>query len=75
MNPIHDIVTAVADATGQSHTELPPLLDTIDPDAVVAFVDSAADDATLAFEYCDHRVTVGGNGAVETKAVSEPVLD
>lgn len=69
MHPIHDIVSAVADANGQSHTDLPPLLDAIDPDALVAFVDSADDDAELSFDYCDRRVVVSGTGEVETHAL------
>ncbi|WP_227132809.1 HalOD1 output domain-containing protein [Halorubellus salinus] len=75
MNPIVDIVSTVAEATGESHTDLPPLLETIDPEAIVAFVDSAAADASLAFDYYGHRITVDGDGAVETAALSEAALD
>lgn len=75
MSPIYDVVSAVAEASGQSHTELSPLLETIDPDALVAFVESAADDAELAFDYCGHRVTVSGDGDVETRTLQSATLD
>jgi hypothetical protein len=75
MNPIVEIVGTVAEATGESHTELPPLLETIDPDAVVAFVDSAAADASLAFDYHGYRITVDGRGEVELAPLSEAALD
>lgn len=67
--PVYAVVTAVADRTGQEPTELPPLADAVDPDALNALF-AAGDGGTVrrvAFEYCGYTVVVRGDGAVELR--------
>lgn len=69
------VVRAVASASGRSPigtdgvTEaLEPLAGAIDPDSLDDVFESngeaAADEVVVAFDYCDHRVTVRGADAV-----------
>jgi hypothetical protein len=61
------IVKRVASITGQDIDQVPPLYETIDPDALEALVDSTNASATslsIAFEYAGHHVTVTGDGTV-----------
>jgi hypothetical protein len=74
MDVINDIVGAIAADRGLDPTELPPLYDSIDPDVVNAFVESADEDASLEFQYYDTAITVSGSGVVETRPVTEPAL-
>lgn len=53
---VHEIVQRVAGATGRDVSELPPLHDAIDPDAVDAITE--CDAARLQFVYCDHAITI-----------------
>lgn len=52
----HEIVTRVAEQEGIQRTELPPLAESIDPDALETLVDSGVD--YIEFEYCKHRVVI-----------------
>lgn len=57
------VVSAVADATGQSPLEIPPLVETIDPDALNALFRTANGSESgilVSFEYADCYVTVDG---------------
>ncbi len=69
------VVRAVAAASGRSATgidgatdPLDPLAESVDPDAldrVVEFgFDAASNRVSVAFEYCDYRVTVSGTDAI-----------
>ena len=63
------VVMAVADAKDRAPTDLPPLHDVIDPDALDALFADTLDGRTrsggrLAFEYCDCDVAVLGRGKV-----------
>lgn len=62
------VSTAVASATaalaGTSPVRLDPLYETIDPDALEAFVRSADGSASLEFDYHGYRVVVSGDGNV-----------
>lgn len=64
------IVEAVAETAGVDPLELPPLYETIDPEAIDALIaDSEAGQSTspdvIKFAYADHMVTVYGDQTVE----------
>lgn len=61
------VVEAVAHAEAVDPTDLPPLHETIDPDALDAIfsTDPPGDPAeAVSFSYCGHRVTIFADGAV-----------
>jgi hypothetical protein len=61
------VVAHVATVTDQEVTQLPPLYDRIDPEALDAVVDSAAkrqSQLTIRFTYAGQQVTVNADGAV-----------
>ena len=67
------VIRAVAEASGRSPTgagtdALDPLTESIDPEALDSIFESRGDDpedaAFIAFEYCDHQVTVRGGRTV-----------
>lgn len=58
------VVRSVADNTNTDPLELPPLFDTVDPDALDALVRSLSD-GELTFTYAGCAVTVDSTGAVE----------
>jgi hypothetical protein len=60
------VITAVAEATDVSPTELsPPLYDVVDPDALESLVEQAPDDGVrISFEFHECTVIVSGNGDV-----------
>jgi len=74
MNTVSDIVETVAAQTGRDPTELPPIYDAIDPDALSRFVESTDSTASLEFHYCGNIVTVSGSGAVDIAPVADPAL-
>jgi hypothetical protein len=57
-----EVVRAVAAHDGVDETELPPLYDALDPDALDTVLASARDNgrgrASAAFEYAGHRIVV-----------------
>lgn len=64
------IVEAVAAETGRDPTDLPPLHDYVDSDAIDALLgDGASDDADLhlQFSYAGVEVTVHGDGVIEVE--------
>jgi hypothetical protein len=56
-SPTEQVVLEIAEQEGIEPTELPPLYDTIDPEALNALLttDTVSD---LTFEYLDYEVTV-----------------
>lgn len=62
------IVEAIADRAGVDETDLPPLHDVIDPDALEALFipasPNANDAAQIRFQYYGYRVTVSADGSV-----------
>ena len=67
--PEDDVSTTVlielADRTNSDVTALPPLYETIDPDALDRLVADGHDDLEIAFDYVGHRITVHGDGSFE----------
>lgn len=63
----HRVVRQIATTRDRSITELPPLYETIDPDALDELVESADTNSTpfsLTFRYAGRRVTVAGSGTI-----------
>ena len=63
------VVLAVADATGDDPMELPPLYDTVDPDALNRLFEDRTDGTerlggSFEFAYADCDVTVRADGTV-----------
>jgi hypothetical protein len=62
------VIRAVAAHDGVDETELPPLYDAVDPDALDALLASTRADgpgqASVTFEYAGHTVVVSGDGTV-----------
>jgi len=61
------ITCAISRATGDAVTELAPLYEYMDPDALHAFVASTRDretETSVTFEYERHDVTVRGDGEI-----------
>lgn len=58
------IVEAVAEASGSDVTELPPLSERVDPDALVRLCESRESDVRMQFPYAGYAVTVGPNGRI-----------
>lgn len=52
------VICAVADASDVSPTDLPPLYDVIDPDALDSLVYSVLPGGSIEFDYADTAVTV-----------------
>lgn len=57
------VVEEVAERTGTSPYELPPLFDTIDPDALERVIESL-NEGMVQFEYAGETVTVRSDGQV-----------
>lgn len=57
MSPSHEIVDAVSSAEGVGPTDLPPLFEAIDPEALDALFRSDAD-VEVTFDYQGYEVTV-----------------
>jgi hypothetical protein len=66
--PTAAIVTAVASVEECTTTDLPPLYDIVDPDALSRLVGSPAHYIEVRFEYVDYRVSVDSTGAVRVLA-------
>ncbi|MDS0220427.1 hypothetical protein NDI54_03570 [Haloarcula sp. S1AR25-5A] len=58
------VVRAVAAVEGRPTKSLPPLGDSINPDALTACIDDSNTDAHVAFDYSGHRVVVDTDGTV-----------
>lgn len=70
--PSHAIITTVAALADVPADELPPLYDSIDPDALDALFDSSGDrsDLQLSFSYFEYDVTVHQEGEIVVTAVN-----
>lgn len=66
------IVEAVAAATDRAMTDLPPLYDTVDADALDALLNGQSSSVTISFQYADTDVTVNGNGSIEIQVDRDP---
>lgn len=58
------IIEAVAAADGVTETELPPLYETIDPDALNTVVQ---DGTTVSFDYAGYRVEIEGKTEIPVR--------
>jgi hypothetical protein len=61
------VQSALSEVEGRPSTELDPLADYVDPDALEAFFSGKPTELaarTLTFEYEDHRIHVDGTGQV-----------
>jgi hypothetical protein len=58
------VVRAVAAVEGRPTRTLPPLADSINPDALTACVVDSNTDGHVAFDYTGHRVVVDTDGTV-----------
>jgi hypothetical protein len=69
------VVTAVAEANGVDHTELPPLYSVVDPDALEALFDGrreeSGSDCQLSFTYAGQEVRIR-NGRLTVGGVDRP---
>ena len=63
------VVGTVADAEDAEPTELSPLYEAIDPDALDSLVEGSDDDLCIDFECCGYDITVTG---AETVEISKP---
>ncbi|MCU4742984.1 hypothetical protein OB955_18365 [Halobacteria archaeon AArc-m2/3/4] len=64
--PVYAVVTAVAEARDADPVELPPLADSINPDALNDLFLSRGETTVgqVDFQYLGYRVVVHGNGSV-----------
>ena len=60
------VVEAVADHTDTDVMDLPPLFDSIDPEALDRVVRSM-NDGEISFVYADLRITVDSHGAIRVE--------
>lgn len=65
------VVEAVADYTDTDMLELPPLYDSVDPDALNKLIRSASD-SHVTFEYAGYRITIDTQGAIQIDENSPP---
>lgn len=60
-----ELVSLISEAKDTEPLELPPLADTIDPEAVERVLESDMNDSvTVSFEYVECEVVVTGNGEI-----------
>ncbi len=71
--PSVTVVEAVAAATDRATTELPPLLETIDSDALDTLLDGGSSSVFVSFRYAGTDVSVSGDGVIEVRADGGPV--
>lgn len=64
---IRKIVEAVAEARDEDVTDLPPIGDVLDPEALAVFIESTTVPTTVALEFYDCYVEVDDNGDVTAK--------
>ena len=67
---VYKISDAIAEETGTPIDEMPPLYETIDPDALESFLQRANHSDThpewsIEFRYCGYRVVFDSTGKVE----------
>jgi hypothetical protein len=66
------VLEAVSAATGRAETDLPPLRDSVDPDALDTVLTGGQSPVTVSFRYADTDVVVSGNGAIEIRVDADP---
>lgn len=64
--PSERVIDAVAETTERDPTELPPLYDTLDPDALDALLRTGFD-GTVSFTFAGCSVTVGDDGEIRVE--------
>lgn len=70
---IHDVVDEIATRTGRDATDLPPLSQAVDVDALAVLVGEARSDTfSVTFEYYGNVVEVDGSGSVEVEPEAAP---
>lgn len=73
---IYDVVNAVATRERVDPTDLPPLGETVDPDALSRLVDTRSDQSiTVEFTYRGYDVTVRDGGRVAVREREERVQE
>ncbi|WP_254279517.1 HalOD1 output domain-containing protein [Haloarcula marina] len=65
------VIDAVCSRTGTSATDLPPLYETIDTDALNELFADRHTSGRVTFDYAGHVVTVRGDQTVEVSARTE----
>ncbi|EMA07373.1 HalOD1 output domain-containing protein [Haloferax denitrificans] len=65
-----NVVLSIAAIEGVRPTQLPPLAQTIDPDALET-VFGRSDDALLSFSYAGYRVTLDALGSIEVVPIGD----
>jgi len=66
-SPVVAVVERVAAADGVDPTDLPPLDDRVDADALDQLLTDAAADVTVEFEYAGYTVVARSGGAVDVR--------
>lgn len=66
-HPSMTIVEVVAAATDRETTDLPPLQETIDADALDTLLESQSSSVAVSFRYADTGVSVNGEGSIEVR--------
>lgn len=62
------VIQALADSTGTDAGNLPPLYESVDPDALVRLVESLDDPkGSIKFSHADHRLLISADGGVAVK--------
>ena len=61
------IVGAVAATTNQETTDLPPLQETVEADALDTLLDGQSSSVAVSFQYADTDVSVTGDGSIEVR--------
>ncbi|WP_458188212.1 HalOD1 output domain-containing protein [Haladaptatus sp. NG-WS-4] len=59
------VVVAVADEAGTRTIDLPPLYESIEPDALDELVERGDSNLVVSFPFAGHEVVVRGDGTVE----------
>ena len=66
--PSTAVVAAVADAENASAADLPPLYDSVDPDALDEFVaNDGANSRKVEFEFAGYEIVVEGDGTLSVE--------
>ncbi|MFC6719084.1 HalOD1 output domain-containing protein [Natrialbaceae archaeon GCM10025810] len=70
--PVFTVVSAVAEAANVDMLELPPLYESIDPEALNDLFTARGDTAVeqVTFEYAGYHVSVQGNGEVTVESIT-----
>lgn len=70
--PSVTIVEAIADVTDRSTTDLPPIHESVNPDALDALLTSGMSSTRVAFTYADSEISVSDNGVLEILVSASP---